>query len=248
MAYNNTYDLQVISEAAYNEALLNFTKPGGCRDLVEQCQALGRIHDPEEVAINATVNELCFEATAYCSQYVVGAYDANGRNAFDMAHFRPDPDPPAYVAGWANQAWVQEELGAAVNFTYGSYLINNVFVFQTGDIARRAGMGDLEYLLDSGVKVALIYGDRDYRCPCKSAAPMYWGAVADYDAGLGVEQLSLQANWTGAAAYREAGYEEIVVNSSYVGGVVKQHGGLSFSRVFQAGHDGQSSLRTLFTS
>ena len=68
--------------------------------------------------------------------------------------------------------------------------------------------------------MALIYGDRDYRCP--------W---------IGGEALSLAANWTGAATYAKAGYEAIRVNSSYVGGVVKQHGLLSFSRVFQAGHD-----------
>lgn len=54
---------------------------------------------------------------------------------------------------------------------------------------------------------------------------------------IGAEQLSLAANWTGAAAYRQSGYEEIHVNSTYVGGVAKQHGLLSFSRVFQAGHD-----------
>ena len=47
----------------------------------------------------------------------------------------------------------------------------------------------------------------------------------------------MTANWTGAPAYREAGYEEIHVNSSYIGGVAKQHDLLSFSRVFQAGHD-----------
>lgn len=144
----------------------------------------------------------------------------SNRSVFDMAHFLPDDVPPVYANGWANRAWVQEELGVKINFTGDSYVSQALFTGVTGDIFRRAGLKDIEYLLDSGIKVSLIYGDRDYRCP--------W---------LGVEQLSLAANWTGAKEYREAGYEEIRVNDSYVGGVVKQHGGLSFSRVFNAGHD-----------
>ena len=68
-------------------------------------------------------------------------------------------------------------------------------------------MKDVEYLLDSGVKVTLMYGDRDQRCP--------W---------LGAEKLSLAANWTGAEEFRSAGYANMVTNSSYNGGVVRQHG------------------------
>ena len=103
-------------------------------------------------------------------------------------------------------------------------MVNNLFIYATGDDFRFAGMGDFEYLLDSGIKIALIYGDRgehklwyclrdcvsdhfhlDYRCP--------W---------LGVENLSLQANWTKADDFRSAGYEYIRTNGSYNGGVVRQ--------------------------
>lgn len=91
-----------------------------------------------------------------------------------------------------------------------------------GDAVKVEGMKSIEYLSASGVKIALVYGDRDYRCP--------W---------LGVERLSLQANWTGAEVFRNAGYEDIHTNGSYSGGVVRQHGNLSFSRVFDAGHDGE---------
>lgn len=134
-----------------------------------------------------------------------------------MSIFNPTSYPPVYTTGWANRAWVQQALGARVNFTENSYLSQTLLA---GDISRRNGLKDIEYLLSRGIKVALIYGDRDYRCP--------W---------LGAEQLSLIAKWSGADAYAAAGYEEIRVNDIYVGGVVKQHGLLSFSRVFEAGHD-----------
>lgn len=58
---------------------------------------------------------------------------------------------------------------------------------------------------------------------------------------LGVENLSLQANWSGAQHFRDAGYEEIRVNDTYIGGVTRQYGKLSFSRVFEAGHDREYS-------
>ncbi|OQN96342.1 hypothetical protein B0A48_17598 [Cryoendolithus antarcticus] len=220
MAYNYTYNVSFITEQEYTESLYNWTKPGGGRDLILECRALGAAYDPTEFAINSTVNEVCIEALGYRFAYVAGAYTATGRSAFDMAALNPNPLPPDYVAGWANRAWVQEALGVPVNFTSTSNLVTNQFVYGSGDFLRRAGLPDVEYLLDQGVKVTLIYGDRDYRCP--------W---------LDVEQLSLQANWSGAESFRKAGYEQIVVNDSYVGGVVRQYGGLSFSRVFQAGHD-----------
>lgn len=36
--------------------------------------------------------------------------------------------------------------------------------------------------------------------------------------------------------FRKAGYSPITTNSTYQGGVVRQYNGISFSRVFQAGH------------
>ena len=39
--------------------------------------------------------------------------------------------------------------------------------------------------------------------------------------------------------FKQAGYADIETNASYVGGFVRQVGNLSFSRVFQAGHEGK---------
>jgi carboxypeptidase C (cathepsin A) len=74
---------------------------------------------------------------------------------------------------------------------------------------------DIAYILDSGIKVALVYGDRDYACP--------W---------LGGEEVSLAIDYTDSRGFRSAGYESIQTNSSYVGGSVRQYGNFSFSRVY----------------
>jgi len=43
-------------------------------------------------------------------------------------------------------------------------------------------------------------------------------------------------NYPGSDAFRAAGYAPLVTNATYQGGLVRQHGNVSFSRVFGAGH------------
>ncbi|KAK0649965.1 Alpha/Beta hydrolase protein [Cercophora newfieldiana] len=218
-AYNNTYGIQAISKEIYEEAKKNITMPGGCADLITACRTAGSIGDPLETGGNQTVNEICGLATQFCFGLVQGAYTTySNRNAFDIAYTMPATTPTDYLNAFYNQAWVQSALGVPVNFTLSSNLIINLFFTVTGDPMRRS-LSDLEYLLQRGKRVALVYGDRDYRCN--------WPAA---------ENVSLVMSHPGAPAFRSAGYTSIVTNSSYDGGLVRQHGNLSFSRVFQAGH------------
>lgn len=54
--------------------------------------------------------------------------------------------------------------------------------------------------------------------------------------GLGGEAASLDMQSNPVGAFQDAGYQSIITNSSYQGGLVRQAGNLSFARVFQAGH------------
>ena len=84
----------------------------------------------------------------------------------------------------------------------------------------RGGMlEDLAFVLSHGVKVAMIYGDRDLACPWQ-----------------GGEAASLAIPHSNNESFAAAGYAPILVNETYVGGQVRQYGNLSFSRVYQAGH------------
>jgi hypothetical protein len=105
-----------------------------------------------------------------------------------------------------------------LNFTLASAEFTEAFFAKTGDPMRRS-LSSLESVLDSGVKVALIYGDRDYRCN--------W---------YGGENVSLSLEFDEAEKFRDSGYQPIVTNASYSGGLVREHGPLSFSRIYQAGH------------
>lgn len=77
--------------------------------------------------------------------------------------------------------------------------------------------------------MSLVFGDRDYACP--------WN---------GGEAVSLAVNYSSSAQFRAAGYQDIRVNETYVGGQVRQHGNFSFVRVYDAGHEGTSSVFCLF--
>ncbi|CAK1357404.1 Carboxypeptidase S1 B [Cercospora beticola] len=232
MAYNNTYDLQVLPDEAYAAAKDAWNTEGGCRDQILACREAGNTFDSAMYGNNDAVNQICKAASYYCAvNIILGPFAAyTNRSAFDLSHFDPDPSPPYYSAGFFNQGWVQKDLGVPLNFTRRSFAVSSAFL-PTADAFRVEGLKNIEYLLSQGVKVSMVYGDRDYRCP--------------WDGG---EKLSLAANWSSSTAFRSAGYADIKIGDcGQAGGVVRQHGGLSFSRVFQAGHDvAFSQPRTAF--
>lgn len=220
MAYNNTYGIEAINRTVYDAAMNSFTKPGGVRYLIETCRALAAEGDPENQGNNATVNDACSFAND-ATWYVEGPYVANsGRNYYDIAAVDPDPFPPNYYIGYLNQPHVQAALGVPINYTNPGGN-SAYYAFQdTGDYPRGGYLQDLSYLIDNGIKVAMVYGDRDYACN--------W---------IGGEAVSLAVNYSHTFDFAAAGYANISVNSSYVGGLVRQYGNFSFSRVFQAGHE-----------
>lgn len=220
MAFNNTYNLQTISESDFTASLQAFDQSNGCRERVQNCRSMAAQMDSDNDGDSAQVNAVCQDANDFCINNVESPYlQSSGRSFYDIAAPSASPFPPEFYVGFLNQAWVQQALGVPVNFTES---INSVYeAFQsTGDYSRGGFLEDIGYVLDRGVKVALVYGDRDYACS--------W---------LGGEAASLAIPYSNSDQFKSAGYTKIQTNSSYVGGMVRQYGNLSFSRVFQAGHE-----------
>ena len=67
---------------------------------------------------------------------------------------------------------MQEELGVPLNFTSGFNQIAQVWFGETGDVMV-GSLHTLEKVIDRGVNVAMMYGDRDYRCPCEYPQTKY---------------------------------------------------------------------------
>ncbi|KAK5164390.1 uncharacterized protein LTR77_010086 [Saxophila tyrrhenica] len=220
IAFNNTYGIEAVNATIHEQMLDALYKSGGCLDQIADCRALIPEGDPDNLGTNDTVNQVCADAENYCSDNVRGPYlEYSGRNYYDMATFDPDPFPAPFYQGYLNQPHVQAALGVPLNWTQSSGAVSEAFR-SIGDYVRPGWIEDLAYLLDNGIKVTLAYGDRDYACN--------W---------IGGEAVSLAINYSSTADFHAAGYAPIQTNSSYEGGQVRQYGNLSFSRVYEAGHE-----------
>jgi hypothetical protein len=138
-------------------------------------------------------------------------------NPSDITHPFRDPFPPPYMDGFLNHHWVQKALGVPLNFTYYNQVVNNAFIREGSLISSH--LSELGDALNSGVKVVLMYGDRDTICN--------WAAG---------EQVSLHIPHSEQKSFRKAGYAPIFTNPFYSGGLTRQFGNLSFSRIYQSGH------------
>ncbi|GBF61418.1 carboxypeptidase S1 homolog A [Trichophyton mentagrophytes] len=220
--YNNTYGITAYTKEKYDAIIHDIHRPDGCFDKLAKCREAAKEGDPQFYSNNATVNAICADASSSCDNYLMDPYQETNLGYYDIAHPLQDPFPPPFYKGFLSQSSVLSDMGSPVNFTQYAQAVGKSF-HGVGDYARpdvRGFTGDIAYLLESGVKVALVYGDRDYICN--------W---------IGGEQVSLGLNYTGTAEFHRAGYADVKVNSSYVGGLVRQHGNFSFTRVFEAGHE-----------
>ncbi|KIW73072.1 hypothetical protein PV04_01219 [Phialophora macrospora] len=216
MAYNNTYGLQVINETEYEFGVQSWP---ACKKLIDGCRSLATEKDPAATGNNAEVNGACATAFDTCFKTMHDVYLLKNRNYFDIAQKYPYSFPPKWAAGYLNSKPVQQDLGVPLNFSANSVPVATRFAL-SGDFVRGKNLAILGQLLDRGVKVALMYGDRDYQCN--------W---------LGGEKISLAVKSQISEKFSKAGYTDIHTNATFVGGTVRQYGNFSFSRVYNAGHE-----------
>lgn len=212
-AVNNTYGIDGVNKTVYNYMKFALNMDGGCLDFVSYCA----------VANTSTLagQAVCTEAGNLCRDNVEGPYygSGNGRGAYDIRHPYDDPTPPSYLLDYLNLASTQDALGVDTNYTDFS----NVDVYyafqQTGDFVYPNFVEDLEEILNSSVRVTLVYGDADYICN--------W---------FGGQAVSLAAQWTYTEEFNAAGYTPFLVDGVEYG-VTREYGNLSFTRIYDSGHE-----------
>lgn len=219
-ANNNTYGIQALSLVDQQAAANSFLSTDGCQQLIQSCRTAVASMDPENEGNMTSVNQKCQTAQVSCNNNLLGPYQKSGRSVYDITQKTPDTFPPSTYLEYLNLADVQAAIGAAVNYTESNAAVANAFA-QTGDYERGDQISQMGYLLSMGVRVALIYGDRDFIC--------------NWVGGEAVS-FSIAAQSPNYSPFYSAGYADIVVNSTYVGGAVRQYGNLSFSRIYDAGH------------
>ena len=160
--YNNTYSIQAINATEYARQTHELHRPGGLLSLIRTCQAAARALDPNEHGDVSAVIKLCQAAKDFGENLSMEPYSASRKyGAYDITHPAADAFPSNYWVGYLNRGWVQKALGVPVNHTSQSMGVNRAFE-GTGDFMRGGLVEDIAYVLDRGVKVALMYGDRDW--------------------------------------------------------------------------------------
>ncbi|KAM0355922.1 hypothetical protein ACHAPU_000311 [Fusarium lateritium] len=220
-ANENTYGYEALSSGDAKFYLDKFSATGGCRELLENCAAGASMGDPEGQGDKEDINFTCSQAINSCNE-IQNAYAAAGRGWYDLAAPLADPFPPLTYMEYLNQESVLHAIGSPINYTLTNSQVNAEFR-ESGDQARGGNIQRLAALLNQGIRIALVYGDRDYICNWLGGEAMS-------------QSLATEAGGEYTSQFPEAGYAPIIVNDSYIGGVVRQFGNLSFSRVYQAGH------------
>ncbi|KAI9740661.1 MAG: hypothetical protein M1818_004625 [Claussenomyces sp. TS43310] len=202
MAYNNTYGIEAINKTIYDEMMYTINERG-CLERLEKCQKAIEKHDPGSGRNIDDIEEFC-GPDKYCNYNdSVGSYQnfskAYNHAFYNIARSRADNFPHPILTA------ILASTGKAFEATY--------------DIVHGGYLQEISELLESGVKVAFVYGDRDFACNL-----------------MGGETISLAINYTGTKQFHAAGYTPILSPGVGIGGQVRQYGNLSFSRVYQAGH------------
>ena len=184
----------------------------GCLQQVAACQGV----DTTTLSGQA----VCTEAEAMCRDNVESPYYFYGnRGVYDIRHPYDDPTPPDYLIDFLNMPSTQDALGVDTNYT-GFSNLEVYFAFQqTGDFVYPNFLYDLEHILNSSVRVSLIYGDADYICN--------W---------FGGEAVSLAAQHTNTDQFNAAGYVPMMVDGVEYG-ETREYGNFSFTRVYESGHE-----------
>lgn len=218
-ARNNTHGREVNDTVAdYMEFSLRMK--GGCLDYIDLCEATAiALGDAEGKSL---VDDLtCNTASSLCRyavELVSTKYSPTENSVYDVRDHSVYPQPAQAFPGYLNIGEVQQALGVDTNYTGGSNPEVLTPFWFSGDFVRSYPLSDLVELLDSGTRVALIYGDADYVCN--------W---------YGGEDLSMAANFSSATKFRDAGYAPLMVDGKRYGDT-REYGNFSFTRVFDAGH------------
>lgn len=214
---SQTYGIEVFDKPLYDELMHNWTRPDGCRDQTLACERKLGAFDAASVNRGfVSVAEVC-DMADWCEENVISAYIERDHGWFDIGHKAADPFPPSDMLGYLTQEHVLQALGSPVNYTFASGAVATGFG-STHDPVHGGFLDAIAYLLDSGVKVHLIYGDRDYACN--------W---------LGGERASLAVPYSRQKDFAESPYGLLWTPDGF-SGITRQLGNYSFTRVFQAGH------------
>ncbi|KAK2810549.1 hypothetical protein FQN50_002806 [Emmonsiellopsis sp. PD_5] len=232
-AHNNTYDIHAISQAEMDSSLAAFHKPSGCKEQITTCRSTALSLDPDASGVIDSVNFVCLSAMATCKTDMLDPFYKSNRSGFDISQSPLSSFAPLTHLTYLNNKTVQEAIGARTNYTDYSDTVQSAFI-STGDYTRTSYVPHLAELLASGIRVALIYGDRDYVCNWMGGEEVSFAVAAS----LKAPSIYHRAEGGNNTFRNVAGYAPLIVGgpNDSPAGVVRQLANFSFTRLYDAGH------------
>jgi carboxypeptidase C (cathepsin A) len=205
----NTYDFMPFNDSTSSKMYESLYGAGKCLDQLRSCSKRG-------------TNEACRAADTYCIAKVESLLKIHSnRFEFDIRAEQPHQFPANFYLQYLGSSTLQDAIGVSTDYHGSSESIIAAFD-ATGDDARRLGILDIMVtLLEMGIGIAMYAGDADYSCNWLG------GETVAHEVGLRLSSTGLST----------AGYMNISTTDDVVHGQVKQSGILSFSRIYDSGHE-----------
>ncbi|KAK8214785.1 hypothetical protein M8818_002368 [Zalaria obscura] len=264
-AYNNTYGIQAITQTEELNSIELYSGSDMCADQIKACRTAMNATDPNGEGDVADTNGVC-EAAQWTCNNITAAYYSAGYNPYDIRVKNPSPYPGAAYQEYLNNATVQASIGAKVNYTESNNIVQDAFIStgdtirgdQISDLANLLALGirvaliygDADYICNWVGGEAVSYAvaaavssslssTSSSSSSSSSTSSSTTSTLTSSSSGSSTSSTT-SATATSSISYvsgwAQAGYADIVVNSTYVGGAVRQFGNLSFSRIYDAGH------------
>jgi carboxypeptidase C (cathepsin A) len=125
--YSNTYDLQGMSLTQYLNLLSDFKKPDGCLERASKCHARATAGNDEGENLGEETMDMCASASSSCWGIQSEALLLSGRSPYDIRVTSPSSVPSYAYLEYLNQANVLRSIGAKVNFTDSTSMVNVAF-------------------------------------------------------------------------------------------------------------------------
>lgn len=160
----------------------------------------------------------CAPAQAYCNNNEIGPYEQTGLNPYDIREpckVRPLCYDFSDVSDFLDQPSVQAALGVPkMSWQSCNFTVNSMF---SNDWMKRFDY-TIAPLLANGTRVVIYAGDVDFICN--------W---------IGNKNWVMNLEWDGQQAFQSEGDHPWMVAGEQAG-EARTHGGLTFLRVYDAGH------------
>lgn len=222
MGIGNGLTSPAIQYPFYTEMAVN--NPYGVKAVTDEQAVLMRAYTPACVKMIEgcqDVPEMCATAQTFCDEYLIAPYSLGGLNPYDIRLPCGDSDlcyDFTHIEKFLRLDSTRQALNVREDSRPWESCNMEVNADFSGDWMREFD-GLIGPMLEDGLSVLIYAGDCDFIC--------------NY---MGNEAWTLDLDWAGRDGFRAAPQQDWTPTSGPASGLSRSYGGLTFLRVYEAGH------------